>query len=297
MTFYRALGYVDRAAMRDGSPLRVVMASEGRQADGIDLRMSGAKLDRYRSNPVLGYGHNYWGRENLPIGRIVAESIKVDGTQLSGDLDFDDKDSFAQLCEQKMRDGYLSAVSIGFDVVRWEDPKSNYWTGGVAEEWELSELSVVPIGMDANALVTAGRSLTGVPDTELLTLLRAMAHRLGVEPNEGEAGPTINEWRARNGLPHVAWGDVQWVPASQASTTAQAAPERAAQEPIDISAFLASIEDARLPALAGALAARMGVTPVEPAAIPAEPASEPTRAATTEPNAGDLVAALFKEIF
>lgn len=179
MTMYRALGYVDRTALREaGSPLRVVMASEGRQADGIDLRMSGARLERYRANPVLGYGHSYWGRGNLPIGRVLAESLTVEGSQLAGTLEFDPGDEFAREVERKMRDGFLSAVSIGFDVTRWEDPQSSYWTGGVAVEWELSELSVVPIGMDAKALVTSGRSLDialGGPEfaEQLRELIRA----------------------------------------------------------------------------------------------------------------------------
>lgn len=177
MTHYRAAGYIDRAAVREGDPLKVVMCSEGRQADGIDLRMSGAKLDRYRANPVLGYGHAYWGRENLPIGRTIRDSIAIVGKQLSGALEFDPKDDFASRIEEKMRDGYLSAVSIGFDVIRWEDPKSNYWTGGVAEEWELSELSVVPIGMDAKALVTAGRGMAGPQGG----LLRALVAEFGLD--------------------------------------------------------------------------------------------------------------------
>lgn len=177
MTFYRALGYVDRSVMADDKPLRVVMASEGRKADGIDLRMAGARLERYRANPVLGYGHAYWGRDNLPIGRVDASSIAVEGTQLAGDLEYDQGDEFARKVERKMRDGFLSAVSIGFDVIRWEDPKSSYWTGGVAVEWELTELSVVPIGMDAKALVTAGRA-HGMPHGGLL---RALVDEFGLD--------------------------------------------------------------------------------------------------------------------
>lgn len=169
MTIHRALGYVDRASLSEGSPLRVVMASEGRQADGIDLRMSGARLERYRGNPVLGYGHSYWGRTNLPIGRTAPESLAVDGTQLSGALDFDQEDPFAVEVERKMRGGYLNAVSIGFDVTEWENEADSYWRGGVATQWELAELSVVPIPMDPNALVTGGR---GLADPALLTALR-----------------------------------------------------------------------------------------------------------------------------
>lgn len=169
MTHYRALGYVERAATRDGEPIRVVLCTEGRQADGIDLRMSGAQLDRYRANPVLGYGHSYWGRMNLPIGRVTPESMKVEGTRILGDLEFDPADPFAMECERKMRGGFLNAVSIGFEVTRWEDPKSNYWTGGVAETWELHELSVVPVPMDPKAVVESGR---GLADPQLLDAIR-----------------------------------------------------------------------------------------------------------------------------
>lgn len=169
MTFHRALGFVDRSALSDDSPLRVVMASEGRMADGIDLRMSGVDLARYRGNPVLGYGHNYYGRTNLPIGRVAPESLAVEGKQLVGNLEFDQGDPFAVEVERKMRAGYLNAVSIGFDVTEWESENDNYWRGGVAIGWEQTELSVVPVPMDAAALVTSGRAMT---DDEVADLVR-----------------------------------------------------------------------------------------------------------------------------
>lgn len=172
MTFHRALGYVDRSLLTDDSPLRVVMASEGRMADKIDLRMSGADLSRYRGNPVLGYGHSYWGRTNLPIGRVLPESIAIADRQLSGELDFDQEDPFAREIERKMRAGYINAVSIGFEVTQWESAEDSYWRGGVATKWELSELSVVPVPMDASALVTSGR---GLADPELLGALRGFS--------------------------------------------------------------------------------------------------------------------------
>jgi hypothetical protein len=171
VTIHRACGYVVRESIRDGSPLRVVMASEGEQADGIDLRMSGAQYDRFRSNPVLGYGHSYWGRANLPIGRVIPESIAIEGPLAVGELEFDQDDEFAREVERKMRKRYLNAVSIGFDVLQWERADQNYWSGGVATRWEQTELSVVPVPMDAKALVTSGRSLA---DPELLAAMRGM---------------------------------------------------------------------------------------------------------------------------
>ena len=176
MTIHRALGYVDRANLAEGAPLRVVMATEGKMADGIDLRMSGADLTRFNRNPVLGYGHRYYSREDLPIGRV--DNVKVEGKQLAGDLVYDEGDEFAMTCERKMRAGILSAVSIGFEVTEWENENDNYWRGGVATGWELTELSVVPVPMDSNAVVASGRSLLDNADR---TLLRVLAAEFGAD--------------------------------------------------------------------------------------------------------------------
>lgn len=175
---HRATGYVERSGLTDDSPLRVVMASEGRQADGIDLRMSGAQLERYRGNPVLGYGHSYHGRENLPIGRVKPDSLRVQGKHISGDLEFDPGDPFAREVERKLRAGYLNAVSIGFEVTEWENGQGDYYRGGVATGWTLTELSVVPVPMDASALVTSGRGGPGEDDDLMPAVLRFLAGEL-----------------------------------------------------------------------------------------------------------------------
>lgn len=192
MTIHRALGFVDRSVLTDDSPLRVVMASEGRQADKIDLRMSGADLARFRGNPVLGYGHSYWGRTNLPIGRVKPDTLLIADRQLSGDLEFDQEDPFAREVERKMRAGYINAVSIGFDVTQWESAEDSYWRGGVATKWELSELSVVPVPMDANALVTSGRANDEPDDADfwgpvIRYLIDESARRGLAVPHLGEA--------------------------------------------------------------------------------------------------------------
>lgn len=148
--------HLERA--EDGQPLRFVAATEGRKADGLDLRMDGGRLERYRANPIFGYGHMYFGRDSLPIGR--ATNVAVDGDRrLMIDVEFDSDDEFAQTVERKYRGGFMSAVSIGFDVHEWEDPNDNMWRGGVATDWELLEVSAVPIPMDASAVVNSGRSL------------------------------------------------------------------------------------------------------------------------------------------
>lgn len=146
--------YVDRDATTTGGPIRFVAATEGPKGDGIDLRMGGADLRRFRANPVVGYGHCYWGRNDLPIGR--ADNTLVDGDQLLMDVVFDTADEFAATVDRKYRDGFLNAVSIGFDVHEWEDGQRNT---RVATQWELFELSAVPLPMDGKAVVESGRGL------------------------------------------------------------------------------------------------------------------------------------------
>lgn len=147
-------GQITRAddSTADDAPLRIILANEGLQADGLDLRMSGVDLARFLSNPVLGYGHNYTGRDSLPIGRV--EDVDVDGAQLLGTAVFDRDDEFAVTVERKIRQRFLNAFSIGFDF----DPDSYDRKTGEVRAWELYELSTVPIPMDAGALVAAGRS-------------------------------------------------------------------------------------------------------------------------------------------
>jgi hypothetical protein len=172
---------VDRASLDTDGPIRFTAATEGVKADGIDLRMSGAQLDRYRRNPVFGYGHRYWGRDDLPIGR--ASNVEVSGRQLLIDVTFDQADDFARKVESKYRGGYLSAVSIGFDVTAW-DGKGSYWGGGIAKEWELNEVSAVPIPMDAEAVVAGGRAMRAALLGDLDVMLAGREAPVKVEKDQ-----------------------------------------------------------------------------------------------------------------
>jgi len=142
-------GMVQRQDDDTDQPLRFIVATEGKKADGLDLRMDGLNLERFRANPVVMYGHDYYGRDALPIGR--AENIEVDGPNLLADTIFDPDDEFAQRVEAKYRGGFLNAVSVGFDI-RSLDPDT-----GVVDEWEMIEYSAVPVPLDPDAVVESGR--------------------------------------------------------------------------------------------------------------------------------------------
>lgn len=152
-------GHVDRDNTTDDL-IWFTAATEGVKADGIDLRMDGAQLERFTNNPIILFGHNAWGRSNLPIGR--APHVSVEGKRLKMGIAFDQEDTFAVEVERKIRNKFLNAVSISFNVLSWENPSQNHWNGGVATKWELFETSVVPVPMDGKATVESGRAFEGL---------------------------------------------------------------------------------------------------------------------------------------
>ncbi len=143
---------------KPGEPIKFVATTEGTKADGLNLMMDKLDLGRFEANPVIGYGHNFFGRSNLPIGRAV--DIEVDAPALRLSVAFDQADEFATTVEQKVRDRYLNAMSVGFDVVNVDDET------GIPQSWELFESSIVPIPLDPEALSEVGRA--AVKDLESL---------------------------------------------------------------------------------------------------------------------------------
>jgi len=107
------------------------------------------RLDRFKSNPVVLFGHR--SRE-LPIG--IATRCEIVNGQLECTLRFvtEDKNPLAEQVWKMVRDGELRAVSVGFvpNTVRVEkrDGRDTY----VLADNELHEISVVPIPANPEAL-------------------------------------------------------------------------------------------------------------------------------------------------
>lgn len=125
-----------------GSPISFVAATEGTKRDGLDIDIAAGDLENYKANPVVLWAHDYWG-ERPPIGR--GENLRVEGTELVVDITFDQSDEFARSIEQKYRDHFLNAVSIGFNPTEIE--------GNKVEAWDLLDISAVPVPGDPQALM------------------------------------------------------------------------------------------------------------------------------------------------
>ena len=121
----------------------VTTASEDRHGENIVT--SGIDTTRYMENPVVLYGHDYYG---LPIGKTLklteqAKKMKA-RFQLATDIL-----PFAATVYAMVKAGYINAVSIGGIVKKWSD---DYRT---IEEMEMLEFSIVSIPANPEALISS----------------------------------------------------------------------------------------------------------------------------------------------
>ncbi len=123
-----------------GTPLRFVASTEALARDGFSIRADGWQLDNYRKNPVVLWGHDYVSRP--PIGRAA---VQIEAGRLTSDIVFDQGDDFAREVERKYRDGFLHAVSVGWNTVEQD--------GQTVTRAELLDISAVPVPGDPDALI------------------------------------------------------------------------------------------------------------------------------------------------
>lgn len=143
------------------------------------------KLERYKGNPVVLYGHNrsngFLGgltqEETLPIGRAEDVRVEMEGDtpQLKARLLFatEKQNPFAERVFQLIQAKMLNAVSVGFrpgevKAVAGADGKERFHLS----KNELFEISVVPIPANAEAVALRSakhaqlRRLAGTPKSD-----------------------------------------------------------------------------------------------------------------------------------
>ena len=127
----------------DGKPIKFVAstAKPDRYGDVVDQK--GWDLRAYNRNPVVLFNHN---PAQMPIGKGKAY---VENEQLMLEVEFDQKDEMAKTIEQKVRDGYINAVSVGFQpsktIARASLPPDHPYYGKSGSYFQASELLEVSI--------------------------------------------------------------------------------------------------------------------------------------------------------
>tara|TARA_Y100001963_G_scaffold149722_1_gene229642 strand:+ start:1990 stop:3228 length:1239 start_codon:yes stop_codon:yes gene_type:complete len=111
------------------------------------------ELDGYQKNPVVLFNHR---QDSLPIGK--AKNIKVENNQLMIDIEFDMEDSEAARIARKAKNGFLNAVSVGFQPLDFtpraelpKDNKSYAEIGNIYHKSELLEVSIVTVPANSSA--------------------------------------------------------------------------------------------------------------------------------------------------
>lgn len=116
-------------------------ATPDRYGDVVDQK--GWDLRAYNRNPVVLFNHN---PAQMPIGKGKAY---VENEQLMLEVEFDQKDDMAKTIEQKVRDGFINAVSVGFQpsktIARSSLPSDHPYHGKSGQYFQASELLEVSI--------------------------------------------------------------------------------------------------------------------------------------------------------
>lgn len=130
---------------------------------GDVINQEGWNIAAYERNPVVLLNHN---ANSLPIGK---GAVSVKDGQLMIDVEFDKDDELAQRVERKARNGFLNAVSVGFNpmesIERSRLPKDHpAYTergGNYFNKSELLEVSIVtiPANSEATTLNYESRSI------------------------------------------------------------------------------------------------------------------------------------------
>jgi hypothetical protein len=123
------------------------------------LRMKGARLGRYLKNPVLLDSHNRWNLDAV----IGSCKVAVDGRELVATARYAKTDAGNRAWEL-VKDGHVRAMSIGYSVnpkkvTRLKDGETDGEGDGlvrgpasIANDWELLEISNVPVPADEDAV-------------------------------------------------------------------------------------------------------------------------------------------------
>lgn len=145
--------------------IRFIASTGATDRDGDILKPEGWQLTNYKKNPVFLWSHN---RRIPPIGKCV--NVFVDPSKgLIMDVKFDlaDDNPLAKLVYRQYKEGFLEAVSVGFDPFKYYPIDADDWWGGyVIEEMDLLECSSVTIPSNFEALqergVKAGKDVSEI---------------------------------------------------------------------------------------------------------------------------------------
>ncbi len=128
---------------------RVRLTNESLNSYGTWLVTGGGDTAQFKRNPVLLYMHT----RGLVIGKL--KDIKVEGEEITAELDFDEATDLSKQCKKQWEFGSLNMVSVGIDILETSADKKYIKPGQSSEtvtKWKLVEVSLVDVGANDDAI-------------------------------------------------------------------------------------------------------------------------------------------------
>lgn len=157
----------------------IKVSSEGVNCFGFRLLSSGLDRSDFDKNPIMLWNHNRSWKgtddEVLPIGKW--EGLRIDGTDLYATPNFDSDDEFAAKIENKYKNGFIKAASVGFKVVEQSNAAEYILAGqthATVTKWKLQEISIcdIPANPDAVCLYDDDNNIIQLnADNKLIKLI------------------------------------------------------------------------------------------------------------------------------
>lgn len=129
---------------------RVRLTNSSLNAYGTRVLTEGMDIKQFERNPVLLWMH----RRGEVIGMVT--DIKREGDEITGVLQFDEASELSQKCKKQWDFGSLRMVSVGIDILAWDEDPKLYVEGqklATISRSKLTEVSLVDIGANDDALV------------------------------------------------------------------------------------------------------------------------------------------------
>lgn len=166
--------------------ITVVISTFDLDSHGTRIDQSGWDFSVFKTNPVIPLAHDdrgYTGSNGLPVAKGLPDTIRTESQKTYLTIEFPPEGDFplADTVFKLAKNGFINAVSVGFQPVEWEDLDEEDAETKEARKVRvfrkqlLLEVSIVTIPSNSNALVQRARKLDREGEVEQF---RAMAREV-----------------------------------------------------------------------------------------------------------------------
>ncbi len=142
---------------KNNNQKRVRLTNDRLNAYGTRVLTAGMDIEQFERNPVLLWMHH----RGEVIG--IVTDIRREGDEITGVLQFDEASELSQKCKKQWDFGSLRMVSVGIDILAWDEDPKLYVEGqklATISRSKLTEVSLVDIGANDDALVLTHKGQT-----------------------------------------------------------------------------------------------------------------------------------------